>query len=716
MSSTIRFLVLGCCAAAGVGAAIAVATQAELPAPSEVSAAANSTSHPLRPGRQRPLATAHAEDHGPTLLTPQAAVTQQVAAPKSSNDAAVAQAMGQMADMMRDFTELVAADRKAQAERAIAPRETLPPPTPVAPTPATPTQTLPPVAPKPADPVAAAKRPSVTRDPAGDHSLVINAQGADIHEVLDLLGEQGGLNILASKNVQGKVNASLKNVSIDTALNAILRSTGYAWRRETNFVYVGTPEDFKAQDRASDRIGTRLYRPNYVPAKELEQLITPLLTETVGKVKATAAPQKGIAPDPTNAGGDEYAGADAVIVRDYEAVLNVIDELVADVDKRPTQVAIEAMILSVRLNDRNKFGVDFALLRDKAHVKLATGTPLATLGELNFRDGGLKFGYLDGSLGVFVEALETIGETDIVATPRLMCLNRQKAEILIGAELGYVSTTQTETSSTQSVEFLEVGTQLRLRPYIANDGFVRMEVHPELSTGEVRVEQNFTLPNKETTQVTTNIMVRDGSTVIIGGLIRDELTNNVTQIPFLGSLPLVGPIFRRSDERNERRELLVLITPHIVYEPEMGYRGDKAAREFHHRHMQYADKLSPLGKRYLGRKYFHGAQQAWHAGDQKRALKLIELSLHFDPQRRAALDLRADIAAGAAQGDHTDVHPRRIGPGLNPLDSDILAPWLLNDLQSLPAGPPRHALDPGVPQGGRPLNRPDAGAMETRLP
>jgi type IV pilus assembly protein PilQ len=362
------------------------------------------------------------------------------------------------------------------------------------------------------------------------------------------------------------------------------------------------------------------------------------------------------------------------------------------------------MILSVKLNDTNRFGVDFELLRDKPQVLLASGSPLNDLSSVEL-NGGLKFGYLDGSVSAFLDALESIGEADIIATPRLMCVNRQRAEILIGSQLGYVSTTQTETASTQNVEFLEVGTQLRLRPFIATDGQVRLEVHPELSTGQVRVEQNFTLPDKEVTQVTTNVMVRDGSTVIIGGLIRDELTNTITQTPFLGSLPWVGVAFRRTIEENERREILVLITPHIVYEPEVSFRGDKAAREFHHRHMQYADKLNPLGKRYLGRKFFHAAQQAWHAGNQPRALRLSNLSIHFDPSRRAALDLRSDIVDGRRRGDHTDVHPPRIGPGLHPLDSEVLAPWLLDGLQnpSPEARSLRHPVDPGQPPTGRTL-------------
>ena len=113
----------------------------------------------------------------------------------------------------------------------------------------------------------------------------------------------------------------------------------------------------------------------------------------------------------------------------------------------------------------------------------------------------------------------------------------------------------------------------------------------------------------------------------------------------------------------------MLITPHIVYEPEIGIQGDKAAREFHHRHMVYADKLSPLGKRHLGRRYFHKAQTAWHQGDQQRALWLVNLSIHFDPLSRAAIEpVRPAAESGSRRpggpSEETEPPVRRRSPPL----------------------------------------------------
>ncbi len=236
-----------------------------------------------------------------------------------------------------------------------------------------------------------------------------------------------------------------------------------------------------------------------------------------------------------------------------------------------------------------------------------------------------------------------------------------------------------------------------------------MEVHPELSTGEVKTDSGFTLPEKETTQVTTNIMVRDGCTVVIGGLIRDELQTNTQQIPLLGSLPVIGVAFRSKTEEIKRSEVMVLITPHIVYEPETCREGEKVACEFHRRQDTYANKMSPLiGKRAIGRRYFRYAQNAWAAGDRDRALRFIEMSIHFDSLSRAALDLRSDIWLGKSYGDHAlDLGPSAASKS-GPMDGRDIAPWLLDSLQqpqSTDSTPP-HPQDPGVPGQRQDVQRP----------
>lgn len=486
----------------------------------------------------------------------------------------------------------------------------------------------------------------------GDGTLTFDCPNTDIHAVLKLLNENG-LNILASKNVTGNVTASFTKVDAETALNAILKNSGYVSRREKGIIYVGTTQDFAEMDQSQDRLSMRVYRPNYVKAAELKLLIEPLLTPQAGRASVTSPAQVGIASDQVKTGGDDFAGTDAVLVKDYENVLRQVDELFAEVDVKPAQVAIEAMIINVKLNDSNQFGVNFQALRNNANARIVSGgDPITSLATFDIGNGGLKFGFLDSSLSTFMLALETVGDTNVIASPRVLCMNKQRAEIQIGQQLGYVNTTVAQTFSTQSVEFLDVGTLLRIRPYIGNDGYIRMEVHPELSTGSVTVNGGLTIPNKSVTQVTGNVGCYDGSTIVIGGLLREDLETTRNQVPYLGNLPWVGPLFRTKTEKNIRDEIIVLITPRIVNEDTNCAEGQKLGNDFTHRQSVYFDKMSPIAKRNYALRYQRLAQASYTTGDYATAIKQIDWSIHFDPLNRDAIQLRNDIvAAGGFEGE-----------------------------------------------------------------
>lgn len=520
----------------------------------------------------------------------------------------------------------------------------------------------------------------------GEQLYDIEVVNADLHTVLEGLCKKSGLNLVTSKSVQGDVSATLIGVTFDEALSAILRSTGLNAGREGNLVYVGTQVEFQTQAHTLDKVVTKIYRPNYVTPAELQALIAPMLSPEIGSISMSSPAEVGLV---SSESGNQFAGSDVVLVRDYEAVLTQIDQVFDEIDRRPLQVMIEAMILSVKLDDRLNLGVDFNAILNRTNgldiptTELVSGVPLQSLDALNGGGGGLKFGFLNSNLSVFIDALETVGDTNVIASPHLMCLNKQVAEILIGSQLGYVSTTVTESASTQTVEFLEVGTQLQIRPYISNDGMIRMEVRPELSTGNVRVEEGFTLPDKEVTQVTTNIMCRDGATIILGGLIREDLATNANQVPVFGSLPLLGALFRQKTETIDRRELIVLITPRIINDQTVDAESDAKADAYMHRQDFYADKMSPVGKRFYGRRYYRLAKQAWMSGDGSSALRFINMSVQFDPLDLDALELRKEIVASGYSGQTTNSH---WGVGRmswkQPIGKKGISAWIIDQLGS----------------------------------
>lgn len=548
----------------------------------------------------------------------------------------------------------------------------------------------------------------------GDGQLAINARDVDVRVLLEQLAEEAGLNILAGASVTGTISLNMQHVGVDEALDAILKATGFTARYDGNFVYIGTPADFATMERAQDTVGTRVYRPNYISAKDLSLVLTPLLTPTTGKISVTTPSAVGIAVDNTSAGGDSMSQQDAVVIQDFQSVLSQIDMVIKDLDRRPAQVSIEAMIVSVTLNDMNSFGVDFQVLRDKNNVRFGWGTPRqaplggggntdpitgAAIGQFPFDTGGMKFAFLDDSLGVFISALETVGDANVIASPKLLCLNKQKAEILIGQKLGYISTTVTQNFSTQNVEFLDVGAQLRLRPFISSDGMIRLEVHPELSEGQVVVNGGFTLPNKTLTEVTTNVMCPDGCTVILGGLMRENLRSNSTQVPLLGSLPGVGPLFRTKTENVERTEILILLTPRIVYDADNAAEGALYQADAKNMEAAKFHRMSPLGKAHLARDYNDRARAAAARGNRVLALRNARLAVHYDPLNRDAVRTLHEL--GSQEGDPVPqglAVETVIGEDGQPVLDGELPPWMLDELgrEAMPPQPD-HPRELGVP-------------------
>jgi type IV pilus assembly protein PilQ len=662
MQHWLRATLLAFCAAIGIAVALALA----LATPPSGDEAANSPQ--LQPKLAARLTSAAEEkplaENQPPSLPALIAPAVPVVAPYRD---IVARQVGQLEESLQELEEsshrrersmlrALAAlqDRIDEVPRRLPVAEQQPAPEP---------PNLPPFA----DPPSSAVEPAAEQPPAdskfetraevrraeGDDNLSINIQNTDIRAVLEMIARETGLNIIASRKVTGAVTANLNGVDLETALAAILKSTGFAAAREGNILYIGEPLDLQLMNQSQDRINTRIYRPNYIKASDLQTLFTPLISSE-GKITVSAPAMIDIPADQNKTGGNAFAGLDTVIVRDYEMVLVQLDEIFAEVDTKPRQVAIEAMILSVRLNDTFKFGVNFSALRDQNNTRLVSGSPASGLGSISVADGGLHFGFLDATAGLFIDCLEKIGDTNVIASPRLTCLNKQRAEIQIGQELGYVSTTtQTETASTQSINFLSVGTLLRIRPYIGNDGLIRLEVHPELSTGTVEVEQGLSLPQKSVTQVTTNVLCPDGCTVVIGGLIREDLTNNVNQLPYLGNVPYLGWLFRQKNQGVDRNEIIVLITPRIVSEPFMCKEGIKYGNDFTQRQSVYFDKMSPLGKRNLALHHLRLARAAYNAGDPDVAMKQVNLAIHYDPLNRESITFRNEIVAAGGFEDES---------------------------------------------------------------
>lgn len=519
-----------------------------------------------------------------------------------------------------------------------------------------------------------AVKPVITKSqPADDGSerFSLQLRDAEISTVLDMLGEFSGTNILASKEVTGKVSFNLHDVTIEEALDAILKVGGYSYTREGNFVYVTTTLIAEAKAKLNRKIVVKVYRPYYISTADFQVLLTPILTPVIGKISVTTPSETGVTTG-GKSGGNSLSQRDAILVQDYAEVILEIDNILKEMDVPPTQVVIEATILSVKLDDSMKLGVNFSLLNqggnqlvvggNGASLNGASGIPggavtsiVPAAGEFIANAAGLKYGFLRGDASLFVQALETIADTRLVATPQLMVLNKQRAELIIGQRLSYKTLAFNGTQTAESVNFLDAGTKLQVRPFIAPDGNIRMELHPERSSGTINAVTG--LPNLATTEVTTNVMVRDGVTVVIGGLIEETTAENFERIPFLGALPLVGPAFRNKTESVNRSELIVLITPRLVNLPDEEARGLGELVEGTEQADYFRDNTASFNRRNLARMQFELAQSYYDKGKYDRALHHIDDCLQHNKNDRSAWLLKKQIE---------DARKPRLRLGVNP--------------------------------------------------
>jgi general secretion pathway protein D len=399
-----------------------------------------------------------------------------------------------------------------------------------------------------------------------------------------------------------------------------------------HYLYSKGEIDENAEFAKREKIMTRVYRLNYVRSDELLGMIRPFLSADVGQKRVSVTPSYrfGIGESatfvsggagaagagaggassanvggPTNqgasgggatvggyqppTGGNSMSDSDMLIIQDYESNLKIIDQIIKRVDTRPVQVLIEAVIISVDHEHAEQLGVNFGLVDNLGTALGEIGSGASLNSNVGFNPtqlltaagkiagaatdptglvsplNGAKFGFVANNVTGFIQALETIGSTKILASPRILVLNKQRAEIQLGTRLGFQTFSQNFTSTIQQVQFLNTGTLLRIRPFISLDGMIRMEIHPERSSGSV----TNNIPNQQTAELTTNVMVPDGATLVIGGLMEDEDDFQLQGLPGLSRLPVLGYLFGFRQKNEGRRELVVLLTPHI-WSPEEG--------------------------------------------------------------------------------------------------------------------------------------------------
>lgn len=488
--------------------------------------------------------------------------------------------------------------------------------------------------------------------------LEFHARGLEVHDVFAQLRELTHENVVLAPDVSASFTGDLYDLTPQQAIEMICRATGLAAKDQGDYIYVtnASPE-------------ARVFVLENARATDLLPVLTPLVGDG-GRVTASTLSKQGIAANEGETGGDDFAYSDVLVVSALPEILAQIESIIETFDRTPKQLLLEATILSAELHDETSLGIDFQALGGVSFRSWGagsidgTGMTPGTIGggDLdqgvhgvnssttgNLPEGGLGYGFINGDVGAFLKALQTITNTSILANTKITTLNKQLGKVLLGRKDGYLTTTVSETSTTQTIEFIETGTHLVFRPFIGQDGIIRLEVKPEDSEGGLNDQG---LPFKDTAEVETNILVRDGQTVVIGGLFREKVKSEVSKVPLIGDIPFMGQLFRGNSDSTVREEIIVLLTPHII---DMGEELAKAQAAPTSGSAVEGGDRNPVRRLYL-----HTARALAAQGDFGSALSMLLASGHDRGVSADARDLRGRISRGLIPATASRAVDRRI--------------------------------------------------------
>lgn len=444
---------------------------------------------------------------------------------------------------------------------------------------------------------------------------VLELKDMDILDVLKLISKKSGLNIVAGKNVRGKLTIFLKDVDVWDALQIILETNELAYVQEGAIIKVVTDKDYELMygRKFSDKTETKIIPLRYANSPDLIPLLTQIKS-IVGKVMADEKSNTIIlmdTPEKTNQMqmlikeidvpivtkifNLEYAKAEdlekkisetltknvgklksdtrsnKLVITDTPMRMKEIEKIIAAFDERHREVLIEAKIVKVILSDQFQMGVNWeAIVQEYKGLDIKSVFDVLTSSD---KRGSLSIGTLaTNNYTALVQALQQVGTTNTLSSPRITALNNEEAKIMVGSTEPYVTTTTTTpasgpTTTAEAVNFIDVGVKLYVTPTISKDNFITMKIRPEVSAADrtLVTSQNNKIPIVDTSVAETKVMVKDGETIVIGGLIKDEMVDTVKKVPLFGDIPLVGFAFRSKDKTVKKTELVIFLTPHITY-------------------------------------------------------------------------------------------------------------------------------------------------------
>jgi type II secretory pathway component GspD/PulD (secretin) len=413
------------------------------------------------------------------------------------------------------------------------------------------------------------RRPDSTRGP-----ISLTIRDAPIAEVYEMLARKQRVNVLIGRGVEGAVSVNLFEVSVDEAIRSIADAAGYvAERRPGGYVII--ERDEAGKDAANANTIIRTFKVEYSDVSVVASVIREHLSR-YGEI--TELPDRKL-----------------LVVEDLPDFVARIGQLLAELDKDPRQILIEAKVLEISLDDDQTYGVDWSGV-----FNVDDGMARVGVKDLAFKNApGFFFDLMTSDIEVAINALADKGRVRTLSTPTLLALEYQEAEVVVGDRLGFRVTTTINQVTTESVEFLESGVILRFIASVDQRGRIVLSVHPEVSNGVISLDG---LPNQTTTEVTTRFVTEDGQRVFIGGLIKTKELKNRSGVPYLMDVPILGYAFRRQTTTYQNTETIVILTAHLADEETPLIAAGKA--KISDQSEQYLEKHRRRMYRYFDRSPF----------------------------------------------------------------------------------------------------------------
>lgn len=394
-------------------------------------------------------------------------------------------------------------------------------------------------------------------------NVSLDFRDADIRNVLQILAYKSSVNIVAGPEVVGTVSIQLNDVPWKQALDVVLDTNGYAYEQRGNIIIVSTVENLKK--RREDR----------VILNEQEPLETRTYTINFGKASEIISSVEKMKSERGSVDFDERTNM--IIVSDIPSKLDKVGEVIEKLDTTTPQVLIEAKIIETTLSNTEDLGIDWTVAATASGSKRPTLYPFTTSTDNKYtpdnfpaaEDTDFSLGTLDFTqFQAVLELLSTRSDTNILSNPRIVTVDNKPAQIVVGSQYPIPTYTYNEDQAKLQVsgwEYMDIGIIFDVTPHVNSAGFVTLDVEPKITAilDFVTVEST-SLPRLSNESSKTSVMVKDGETLVIGGLIKDQTTDTKKKTPFLGDIPLIGLAFQKSEKTVSKTDLVIFITPHII--------------------------------------------------------------------------------------------------------------------------------------------------------